>query len=471
MSTDPLLNNNHHIDDDDDLDDDDDGVVVANRRRQLSSQIDTLTARQHQPQPTTDQSPAYSSELESMQSGKVSIEREGDTTSLVHFATGQAVIEAQVDSSGVREAFFTDRSIAMIEQDKEHELQLDADRAIAVALLGRNSQRRRRNRDSVHHDDSDDDPDVPRADAELVPLQSSPPRSAIASSPVVASVAAPVAAPLTKLDAMQLLKTMQACDLITPQCRQFYTRKLVNTTVAGESDGALALMAAFGDNLAELAAELHTYADLPPPNIQIFTTTAASPTATAMAAVSTTENRDRDSSAPRRRRSSGSARAAKEKSRPPSGPPSIMKRSSSTNAAAVTATKNDKPTAKQANVGSGRLRVRFAEVNNNSKNDNNDDQDAAAAGEEHVDDDDDDESGDPLDKARAPAAVADDGKKKKSKKMSKKKHHHRGQRNAAAARYAPVSAAARANANMFRIDAPQTNAAFDERLMKIMNDL
>jgi hypothetical protein len=436
----PLIDNNNDNDDADD-----DGETVSNRRRALASRVDSLSARSS---PASASHSPYAAHVESMATGKVSIEREGDPASLVHFATGQAVIEQQLDDSGVRDAFFTDRHIALIEQSNEHELLLDADRAIAVALLGRNRVRR----GGKHHrlDDRDElelvdaigDEDNGEQ-AEMVPLQSAAAAPAPPSTTISAAPAISAAAPLTKLDAMQLLKTMQACDLITPQCRQFYTRKLVNTTVVGEADGALALMAAFGDNLAELATELHTYADLPPPNVQIITTEADDP------------------DVPRRRRSSASHRdrAAKERSRPPSGPPT-----------ALTPALVKKPS-KPANVGSGRLRVRFAETT--------DDNDrvvsasaaatttAAAAAATVADDD--DESGDPLDKA--PRSNDDAGKKKSSdSKRSRGKKHHRSSSSRNAANFAPVSAAARANAKMFRMgDKPQTNAAFDERLTKIMN--
>lgn len=145
-----------------------------------------------------------------MLQGKVSIERDGDPTSLVHMATGQAVIEAAVQKSGVREQFFDDRAIAALETENEQQRQLALDSAIAMSLAAEDDARRHHRRRRK-----------------------------------------PQKRELSKSDALLLLKSLEDCALIAPALRQTVSKRLVNA-----DDGVLALLNAFHADPLTLASEL-----------------------------------------------------------------------------------------------------------------------------------------------------------------------------------------------------------------------
>ena len=103
----------------------DDGERVARRLASLRDENvrELLGGRANADSETmAAQAARVSVDPEQMEDGKLSIEREGDRNSLVHFATGQAVIEDVVERSGVKQAFLTDKAIASAEQQVENDV-------------------------------------------------------------------------------------------------------------------------------------------------------------------------------------------------------------------------------------------------------------------------------------------------------------------------------------------------------------
>jgi len=178
----------------------------------VARRVSTLSARLAAPRSPLP-APAISEERVGLH-GKVSIERDGDPTSLVHMATGQAVIEDAVRKSGVLEAFFTDKAIAVAESDNERDrlLALDTAVALSIALDDDHHHHRHRRR------------------------RRKPQKSA----------------DLGKSDALLLLKSLDDAALIVPALRLRVSKQLIGA----DGDGVLALINAFRADPLSLASEL-----------------------------------------------------------------------------------------------------------------------------------------------------------------------------------------------------------------------
>jgi len=299
LSSNSSSSSNH---DDNDVDnkinnDDDDGASFSNRMKNLKLNPDVLKARSNQ---VEDPEKIKERERELLRDhvnpGKVSIEREGDPDSLVHYDMGQAIAWDGVEKSGVKEKFLTDKEISKVLHEESIEPEDNNDEAIAAALQSKKEINLDTTQDEAiaiqlqydainnsRNDTSESKPTAPSMTPTIEHPLSDELNSIENEKPIKITDVGTInpeligklvdsnenddndvivdtnnEQTLTSKEGIVLLRTLEEGGLIATDVRRYHTKKIIDG-----DEGTMALIDAFKNDPNILAEELQAYADVP----------------------------------------------------------------------------------------------------------------------------------------------------------------------------------------------------------------